>query len=166
MRAQQKELFLTPHPIGQCAHCQPASNSPLQFVKKHHHPSVHLYRYPTLHQQVFLYRDNMSTPDTCSPVDISNGQVGLAFGIVTAAGLSTTVGAAAAFLMPYSSAKKNLFLAASLSIAAGVMLYVSFVEIFVTKALEEFEACADPRFVPFILSLFPLVALLLNVLLD
>ena len=69
----------------------------------------------------------------------TQNNVGLAFGVVTAAGLSTTLGAALAFVMPYSRSTKNLFLAACLSIAAGVMLYVSFVEIFVDKAISEFE---------------------------
>lgn len=78
-------------------------------------------------------------PD-CVPSDVE-GNVGLAFGIVTAAGLSTTIGAALAFVMPYSRSAKNLFLAACLAIAAGVMIYVSFVEIFAAKAVGEFEKC-------------------------
>lgn len=82
----------------------------------------------------------------CVPSD-AGGNVGLAFGIVTAAGLSTTLGAALAFVMPYSRDAKNLLLAACLSIAAGVMTYVSFVEIFATKAIPEFEKCSDPRYV-------------------
>lgn len=78
--------------------------------------------------------------DSCVPSD-TDGNVGLAFGIVTAAGLSTTIGAALAFMMPYSRSPKNLFLAACLAIAAGVMIYVSFVEIFTAKAIGEFEKC-------------------------
>lgn len=70
-----------------------------------------------------------------------DGNVGLAFGIVTASGLSTTIGAALAFVMPYSRSSKNLFLAACLAIAAGVMIYVSFVEIFTIKAVQEFQKC-------------------------
>eukprot|EP00177_Eucheuma_denticulatum_P004276 GFKZ01007757.1.p1 GENE.GFKZ01007757.1~~GFKZ01007757.1.p1 ORF type:complete len:396 (+),score=50.00 GFKZ01007757.1:100-1188(+) len=81
----------------------------------------------------------------CDP-SVVDGNVGLAFGLVTAAGLSTTVGAATAFIMPYSTSSKNLFLAASLSIAAGVMLYVSFIEIFASKAIADFTACVDERF--------------------
>lgn len=79
----------------------------------------------------------------CVAQDIS-GNIGIAFGIVTAAGLSTTLGAALAFVMPYSRDTKNLFLAACLSIAAGVMLYVSFVEILV-KSISDFEQCTDGR---------------------
>lgn len=78
--------------------------------------------------------------DSCVPSN-TGGNVGLAFGIVTAAGLSTTIGAALAFIMPYSRSPKNLFLAACLAIAAGVMIYVSFVEIFTVKAITEFEKC-------------------------
>lgn len=77
----------------------------------------------------------------------TDGNVGLAFGIVTAAGLSTTVGAALAFVMPYSRSKKNRVLAVCLAIAAGVMLYVSFVEIFVGKTISEFEKCFEKKYV-------------------
>lgn len=67
--------------------------------------------------------------------------VGLAFGIVTAAGLSTSLGAALAFVMPQNKGGPNLFLAACLAIAAGVMLFVSFVEIFAEKAVSAFADC-------------------------
>lgn len=83
----------------------------------------------------------------CDASDVT-GNVGLAFGIVTAAGLSTTLGAGLAFVMPYSRASKNPFLAACLSIAAGVMIYVSFVEIFTVKAVNEFSSCFDDKYVP------------------
>lgn len=63
---------------------------------------------------------------TCDPA-LGSGNVGLAFGLVTAAGLSTTLGAGLAFVMPRSEGGKNLFLAASLGVATGVMLYVSFI---------------------------------------
>lgn len=89
---------------------------------------------------------------TCDPV-VVDGNVGLAFGLVTAAGLSTTIGAALAFVMPYSNSSKNLFLAGSLSIAAGVMIYVSFIEIFAKKALDDFSACFDRRYVAFLNAL-------------
>lgn len=87
----------------------------------------------------------------CKP-SIVDGNVALAFGLVAAAGLSTTIGAAAAFVMPYSNSSKNLFLAASLALAAGVMLYVSFIEIFATKAITTFDACLDKRYVVFLPS--------------
>lgn len=79
----------------------------------------------------------------------SSGNVGIAFGIVTAAGLSTTLGAALAFVMPYSRSSKNLFLAACLALAGGVMIYVSFVEIFTVKTIGEFAKCVDEEYVYF-----------------
>ncbi len=43
--------------------------------------------------------------------------------------------------MPRSRGTQNLFLAGCLSIAAGVMLYVSFIEIFAEKAVHAFADC-------------------------
>lgn len=82
--------------------------------------------------------------DMCSP-DTSGNHVGVAFGLVTASGLATSLGAAAAFWMPFPKpgATSNPWLAASLGAAAGVMVYVSFVEIFVAKSVVAFEACID-----------------------
>lgn len=82
--------------------------------------------------------------DMCSP-DSSGNNVGVAFGLVTASGLATSLGAAAAFWMPMPKpgARSNPWLAASLGAAAGVMVYVSFVEIFVAKSVVLFEACID-----------------------
>lgn len=82
---------------------------------------------------------------SCSP-QVTSGNVGLAFGLVTAAGLSTAVGAALAFVMPYSSGGKNLFLAASLGVAAGVMIYVSFVEIFTAKSIPALGDCVGEQY--------------------
>jgi len=65
--------------------------------------------------------------------------VGLAFGLTIAAGLCTTVGAAIVFCARLANAK---FLAASLGFSAGVMLYVSFAEIFLRKSVDEFEAAS------------------------
>ncbi|KAK1866308.1 hypothetical protein I4F81_008828 [Pyropia yezoensis] len=82
--------------------------------------------------------------DLCSP-DSSGNNVGVAFGLVTASGLATSLGAAAAFWMPLPKpgATSNPWLAASLGAAAGVMVYVSFVEIFVAKSVTAFENCID-----------------------
>lgn len=63
----------------------------------------------------------------------------LAFGLTTAAGLSTSLGAALVFAPQFYSKK---VLAVCLAFAAGVMVYVSFVEIFV-KGLDEFTAHFD-----------------------
>ena len=62
--------------------------------------------------------------------------MGLAFGLVIAAGLSTTIGSAFVFCSDYANTKA---LAAALGVSAGVMLYVSFVEIFSQKAVEAFS---------------------------
>jgi len=66
----------------------------------------------------------------------AEGNVGLAFGLVIAAGLSTTIGSSFVFCSNYANTKA---LAAALGISAGVMLYVSFVEIFSIKATESFS---------------------------
>jgi len=66
----------------------------------------------------------------------AEGDVGLAFAFVFAAGLATTVGSTFAFC---SSLADQRFLAAALGCSAGVMLYVSFGEIFMAKAVGAFE---------------------------
>lgn len=82
--------------------------------------------------------------DMCSP-DTSGNNVGVAFALVAASGLATSLGAAAAFWMPLPKpgATSNPWLGASLGAAAGVMVYVSFVEIFAAKSVVSFEACID-----------------------
>eukprot|EP00198_Chlamydomonas_reinhardtii_P010865 XP_001700202.1 zinc-nutrition responsive transporter [Chlamydomonas reinhardtii] len=65
----------------------------------------------------------------------SSGDVALAFGLVIAAGLCTCLGAAIAFCVKVSDTR---ILAAALGVSAGVMLYVSFVEIFTTKSIKGF----------------------------
>jgi len=64
---------------------------------------------------------------------------GLAFGLVTAAGLSTALGAAAVFEKRVVKLASKPVLAAGLGFSGGVMIYVSFVEIFV-KSQEAFAA--------------------------
>jgi len=68
---------------------------------------------------------------------VASGNVGLAFGLVIAAGLSTTVGSAFVFCSDLASKRT---LAAALGLSAGVMVYVSFAEIFCVKAVEGFAA--------------------------
>eukprot|EP00803_Ostreobium_quekettii_P005263 evm.model.scf_13EXC.19 EVM.evm.TU.scf_13EXC.19 scf_13EXC:220973-225094(-) len=63
--------------------------------------------------------------------------VAVAFALVVGAGLATTIGASFAFCAKLADSR---FLASSLGVSAGVMLYVSFVEIFVTKSIDDFEA--------------------------
>mmetsp|Transcript_8919 Transcript_8919/g.20850 ORF Transcript_8919/g.20850 Transcript_8919/m.20850 type:complete len:365 (+) Transcript_8919:61-1155(+) len=55
---------------------------------------------------------------------------GLAFGLTCAAGMCTTIGAAVVFNEKLAAYANKRFLAASLGVSAGVMLYVSFIEIF------------------------------------
>jgi len=77
----------------------------------------------------------MAGEDEAAP---SLDNAGLAFGLVTAAGLSTALGAAAVFWKRIVDVASTEVLAAGLGFSGGVMLYVSFVEIFV-KSQESFE---------------------------
>jgi ZIP family zinc transporter len=64
--------------------------------------------------------------------------VAMGFALVTAAGLSTAVGAGLVFWKNIVALANYKFLAASLGVSAGVMAYVSFVEIF-QKGVGSFE---------------------------
>lgn len=66
-------------------------------------------------------------PELCETVS-SSENVGLAFGLTIAAGLATTLGALLPFI-PCIKRSNTLYLAGGLGLAAGVMLYVSFTEI-------------------------------------
>lgn len=66
---------------------------------------------------------------------VATGNVGLAFGLVVAAGAATTLGACVIFCVKLANAK---FLAGALGFSAGVMLYVSFAEIFLRKSVDGF----------------------------
>mmetsp|Transcript_12771 Transcript_12771/g.39223 ORF Transcript_12771/g.39223 Transcript_12771/m.39223 type:complete len:394 (+) Transcript_12771:211-1392(+) len=79
----------------------------------------------------------------CRPPETSNANLGIAFGLVAAAGMSSAIGGAITFLLPYKDSKVNRWLAAALAVAAGVMIYVSFAEIFSVKTVEAFEACIE-----------------------
>jgi len=70
------------------------------------------------------------------PVDSEN--VGIAFAAVCAAGASTALGAAVVFFPKLVKLASKRVLAASLGFSAGVMTYVSFVEIF-QKSLQAFK---------------------------
>lgn len=63
--------------------------------------------------------------------------MGLAFALVTAAGAATCLGASLVFC---TSAANHRLLSASLGVSAGVMAYVSFVEIFCFKAVDAFTS--------------------------
>ena len=71
----------------------------------------------------------------------SADNVGLAFGLTIGAGLATTVGALLPFI-PFIKRSNTLYLAGGLALAAGVMLYVSFTEIW-SKARLNF-CCETP----------------------
>ena len=66
------------------------------------------------------------------------GEVGIAFAVCIVAGLSTTIGAGLVLFRFVQELNKSL-LAASLGFSAGVMIYVSVIEIFV-KSHESFQA--------------------------
>ncbi len=68
------------------------------------------------------------------------GTVFFAFSLTLMAGLSTGIGSALAF---FTKTTNTRFLTASLGFSAGVMIYVSFMEIFV-KARESLEAALGP----------------------
>lgn len=62
--------------------------------------------------------------------EITNTTVGLGFLVVMLAGLSTGLGAAIVFFPRFVKFATRRVLASSLGISTGVMLYVSFIEIF------------------------------------
>ncbi len=64
-----------------------------------------------------------------------------AFGLTTLAGLSTGIGSAIAF---FAKRTNHRFLSISTGFSAGVMLYVSFVEIFLKGAQSLCEAYGEP----------------------
>jgi ZIP family zinc transporter len=68
---------------------------------------------------------------------VAEGNVGLAIGLVCGAGAATAIGASAVFFPSIVKLASRRTLAASLGLSAGVMLYVSFVEIF-AKAVVAF----------------------------
>lgn len=73
-----------------------------------------------------------------SDIDDRSSNVGIAFGAVMAAGASTAIGAAVVFFPRLVKLASRRVLASSLGISAGVMTYVSFVEIF-QKSVEGFK---------------------------
>jgi ZIP family zinc transporter len=66
-------------------------------------------------------------------MDLSWGNLALAFGLTLFAGLSTGIGSALAFFTKQTNTR---FLALALGFSAGVMIYVSFVEIFTKARIE------------------------------
>ncbi len=66
---------------------------------------------------------------------VLGSNVGLAFGLVGAAGACTCLGASLVFCSRLASMR---ILSAALGLSAGVMVYISFVEIFSVKSIGEF----------------------------
>mmetsp|Transcript_26063 Transcript_26063/g.43030 ORF Transcript_26063/g.43030 Transcript_26063/m.43030 type:complete len:391 (+) Transcript_26063:258-1430(+) len=65
---------------------------------------------------------------------VAEGNVGVAFGLVCGAGAATAIGASAVFFPKIVKLASRRVLAGSLGLSAGVMTYVSFVEIFFKAA--------------------------------
>lgn len=68
---------------------------------------------------------------------LAQGNVALAFGITFAAGAATMVGASVVFFPKLVKLASRRVLAGSLGFSAGVMIYISFVDIF-QKAVDAF----------------------------
>lgn len=91
------------------------------------------------------------------------GNVGLALGVVCAAGAATAVGASVVFFPKLVAMASRRVLAGSLGLSAGVMTYVSFAEIFV-KSVDEFTVAIGDEDLGYIyatLSFFGGVVLML-----
>ena len=73
----------------------------------------------------------------------AEGNAAIAFALVLAAGASTGLGAAVVFFPKLVKLASRRVLAASLGFSAGVMSYVSFVEIFGKATLSFIEAGHD-----------------------
>ncbi len=106
----------------------------------------------------------LSCPDpSLCEITNSGDNVGLAFGLTIGAGLSTTLGALLPFV-PCVKRSNTLYLAAGLALAAGVMLYVSFTEIW-TKAKWNF-CCESPEHFDLLTTVCFFVGILITLILD
>lgn len=70
--------------------------------------------------------------------DSKNDNVGIALALVFAAGASTALGAAVVFFPSLVKLASKRVLASALGFSAGVMMYVSFIEIF-SKSCDSFQ---------------------------
>lgn len=91
----------------------------------------------------------------CDGSPVSGDQLGIAFALVIGAGLATAFGAAIPLLLELpcrccihwrQPKALNRFLASGLAFAAGVMMYVSFVEIYVGKGIPAFTSCVGSAY--------------------
>ena len=108
--------------------------------------------------------DYESCPDpTLCESQTTRNNVGLAFGLTIGAGLATTLGAILPFV-PFIKRSNTRYLAVGLSLAAGVMIYVSFTEI-LTKSRYNF-CCATQKHYELAATLCFFGGIFLTVLLD
>lgn len=98
------------------------------------HPSTSIH--PFIYTYVSLQKNHLARMGV---IEIDPVQGGKALGLVIAAGLSTTFGAAIIFNSKLVMLTNKLFLAGALGFSSGVMVYVSFIEIFV-KSHGAFES--------------------------
>lgn len=75
-----------------------------------------------------------------SETDEEAPNVGVAFGLVIGAGAATAIGAAVVFFPALVKLASRRVLASALGLSAGVMTYVSFVEIFQKSNLSFLDA--------------------------
>ena len=99
----------------------------------------------------------------CDDTTSSDENLALAFGLTAAAGLATTLGSLVPFI-PCIRRSDTKYLAVSLGLAAGVMLYVSFTEIFV-KSQDQF-CCVSVAHQNLLATSCFFVGILLTVALD
>ncbi len=102
-------------------------------------------------------------PSLCEDSPSTDENIGLAFGLTAAAGLATTLGSLIPFI-PCIKRSDTKYLAASLGLAAGVMLYVSFTEIFI-KSQDQF-CCVSTTHQNLLTTACFFVGILLTVALD
>lgn len=106
-------------------------------------------------------------PTTCEDEGDSSSHsgkhIGLAFGLTIGAGLSTTLGALFPFI-PFVKRSNTIYLAAALALAAGVMLYVSFTEIWEESKLN--FCCVTPLHYELAASLCFFGGIILTIALD
>jgi zinc transporter ZupT len=90
---------------------------------------------------------NTTTTNLGDVDDAGHGDnTAVAFGLVTMAGLSTCLGAAVVFVPRLAKFATPKFLAGGVAFSAGVMLYVSFVEIFQKAVLSFQDAGHEAKF--------------------
>ena len=110
---------------------------------------------------------NITEPVDCPLPEICDDQegnnVGLAFGLTIAAGLATLLGSFFPFI-PCIKRTSKQWLACSLALAAGVMLYVSFTEILAKSS--QYFCCDIPEHYNLVSAASFFAGIILTVILD